>query len=416
MVRDIIRANSYFDGEKEVTGGPWLICRDRGRIAAICHADADTETRPPNFGRLEVPVRTAGFAMPGLVEAHAHLFLDGGTLDTTQRAQYLKSDSAQMLATAKANLGDSLSAGITLVRDAGDRHGINHRIRALSQADPTLPHVRSPGLGLRRKGRYGSFMAHEIDAADEIEPMVNRIADEGADDCKILLTGIIDFATGTVKGEPQFSAAEMRAITQAARRRGLPTFAHCSGEAGLDIATSSGLESVEHGFFMTEDVLVRMAEQQIAWVPTFAPVHFQWAEPSWCGWDDTARAGMRTILDHHAKMLVRGQTLGVPICAGSDAGSHGVPHGQGLLDELSLMLQAGLSMREVLCSATLTPRRTWGEPVQKIRVGDSPDLALFAASPFENPSNLRLCQQVLLPETPETGGIDFHPEMTRAGA
>ncbi len=67
--------------------------------------------------------------MPGLVEAHAHLFLDGSELDTATRNAYLSAEPAQMMATARENAAKSVRAGVTLVRDAGDKYGINHEIR-----------------------------------------------------------------------------------------------------------------------------------------------------------------------------------------------------------------------------------------------------------------------------------------------
>ncbi len=395
-MRDIIEVQSYFDGEQEVTGGPWLLCREAGQIITIAHVSAGQDAIPPAFRLAGVARKRAAFALPGLVESHAHFFLDGGMLDTVARADYQNGRTEQMFATARQNLAANLSTGITLIRDAGDRYGINHRIRAHATAAAGSPRVRSPGLGLRRKGRYGGFMAYEVTDDDEIASTVARIAREGADDCKILLTGIIDFASGTVKGRPQFDIVALSGLIATARDHGLTTFAHCSGTAGLEVAAAAGVGSVEHGFFMTDDVLSIMAEKQIAWVPTFAPVHFQWSQPQWCGWDQAARDSMRRILDDHARMLVRGYERGVPIMVGSDAGSHGVPHGAGFVDELLLMVWAGLSMIALLTAATITPRKLWGEPVQHLRPGDRPDIALFAESPFVDPAALRHSTGVLM--------------------
>ncbi|MBN8967156.1 MAG: amidohydrolase family protein [Rhizobiales bacterium] len=395
-MRDIIEVQSYFDGEREVTKGPWLICREAGQIVTIAHGSAGQNVIPPVFRQEGVARKSAVFASPGLVEAHAHFFLDGGMLDTAARADYLKSSAEQMLTTARQNLAASLSAGISLIRDAGDRYGINHQIRAYAAATDGNPRVRSPGLGLRRKGRYGSFMAYEVEHDNDIAPIVAQIAREGANDCKILLTGIIDFASGTVKGPPQFDIPALSSLIAAAHEHGLATFAHCSGTSGLEVAAAAGVGSVEHGFFMTDDVLSMMAEKQIAWVPTFAPVHFQWSQPQWCGWDQTARDSMRRILDDHARMLVKGHEKGVPIMVGSDAGSHGVPHGIGFIDEMLLMAKGGLPMNALLTAATATPRQLWGEPAQRLQPGESPDIALFGDSPFTDPAALRHSAGLLL--------------------
>ncbi len=375
-----LRVQSYFDGDELHDGAaaPFLISIRDGTIASI-----DTRAAKARAD-IEAP-----FAMPGLVEAHAHLFLDGGELDFEARNAYLNAPVANMMEVARANIARSRRAGVTLVRDAGDRYGVNHAIRdELARDRRSGVVVRSPGLGLKRAKRYGAFMARDVAPDGDIDAIVGEIA-RTADDVKIILTGIIDFASGSVKGSPQFSEAELRAIVAAAHRRGRRTFAHCSGLEGLEVAAAAGVDSIEHGFFMNREVLGRMADKGIAWVPTFSPVQFQWARPELAGWDATAVANLRRILDSHLEHVAMAQALGVDLVAGSDAGSPGVVHGSALVDELSHFLAAGIPMRDVLRSATSRPRRLWGMPSVDIRPGNAAEIVLFEQSPFVDPGALR---------------------------
>jgi imidazolonepropionase-like amidohydrolase len=312
--------------------------------------------------------------MPGLVEAHAHIFLDGGELDFAVRTEYLKADVETMVATARANVARAAAAGITLVRDAGDRYGVNDRLRADLAADPAAAlRLRSPGLGVKRPKRYGGFMARDIgegvDPAATIEAMV-----EAVDDVKVILTGIIDFDAGAVKGAPQFSAEELATIVEVAHRAGKKTFAHCSGLDGLEVAVEAGIDSIEHGFFMSRAILEGMAEKGIAWVPTFSPVHFQWARPELAGWSAATIGNLRRILDGHLEHVALADRLGVNLVAGSDAGSPGVPHGAGLVDEIFHFLDAGLSMTAALTAATSRPRRLWDCAAATIALGETAEL------------------------------------------
>lgn len=261
-----IRTQALFDGEKLREDGPFLIhINDSGEIASVVAQAAPGE--PADL--------STTFVMPGMVEAHAHIFLDGAELDNDRRNAQLDADFATMMDTARGNVAKSARAGITLIRDAGDRFGINHAMRdELASADGALVKMRSPGIALKRPRRYGGFMAQDIVTAEEIAPAVERLSRD-SDDIKIILTGIIDFKTGSVKGEPQFNASELASIVAAAHHHGRTTFAHCSGLAGLQVATEAGVDSIEHGFFMTRDILSLMADKGIAWVPTFGPVHFQ---------------------------------------------------------------------------------------------------------------------------------------------
>lgn len=365
---------SYFDGERLHDRGPYAILSEGGAIRAI-------EPLPP-----DTPL-DADFVMPTLVEAHAHLFLDGGVTDIKERAAYMKADLPEMMETARRGLVQSRAAGIGLVRDVGDRYGINHAMRDERRDRPGIQ-VRSCGIALRRPGRYGGFMGREVADDAAIVAAVDELAAE-SDDIKILLTGIIDFAKGTVPGTPQFDADALRLITNRARAHGKPTLAHCSGLAGLEVAVAGGVESIEHGFFMTRAILERMAGAGTAWVPTVSPVAFQGTEPRHAGWSPEVVATIERIVAGHREHMALAHDLGVPLVCGSDAGSHGVPHGRALLDEMFAMLEVGIGMEAVLRSATSLPRRLWRAPANDIVVGAAPDLLMLARSPFRDAGALR---------------------------
>lgn len=388
---ELLLTESWFDGRACRANGPYAMLIEAGRIEAIA---AGAEARALAEAHPDARARRAAFVMPGLVEAHAHLFLDGDELDAQARARYLEAPRATMIEVARRNLTKALHHGITLIRDAGDRYGVNHALRDELRGDAhaggasALPGLRSPGAGIRRPGRYGGFIAHEAADDEAIVAAVHRIADSGADDLKIILSGIIDFASGMVKGEPQFDERSLALLVRTAHGRGLKTFAHCSGQPGLEVAVAAGVDSIEHGFFISREILVCMAEQGIAWVPTFSPVHFQWAQPQHAGWNEATVARLRQILDAHLEHVALAHRLGVELVAGSDAGSPGVSHGRALVEELRFFLEAGLPLAAVLESATSRPRRLWnaGEPL--LRPGAPADLVLLAGDPFQDERQL----------------------------
>lgn len=369
-----IVVGAYFDGERHHDGGPYLLRFQDGVLRSV-------EPVPPGTPQ------TAAFAMPTLVEAHAHLFLDGGVFDVAERAAYMKADLPEMVATARRSLAESRRAGVGLVRDAGDRWGINDRLRDECRGRPGIQ-IRSVGVGLRRPNRYGGFMGREVADDAAILAAVDELAPR-ADDIKVLLTGIIDFAKGTVAGSPQFDVDALNLVTERARAHGRPTLAHCSGLAGLEVAVAGGIDSIEHGFFMTRDILERMADRGIAWVPTFSPVWFQWAKPQYAGWPAETVAVIADILQSHREHVALAHHLGVSVVCGSDAGSHGVTHGRAVIDEMAFLLEAGLPMTAVLQAATALPRRLWGAPANNLVPGACPDMLLLAQSPFDDATALR---------------------------
>lgn len=384
MDRWVITTDSYFDGDRRHERGPYHLLVEKGRIARI--------GRGVEAGRSEVfaapPREHVPFLMPGLAEAHCHLFLDGGELDFAARSAHLKGPVEAMRAVAGFNVGVSLASGITLIRDAGDKFGVNHAVRDEVNGRGDGPLIRSAGVALHRAKNYGAFMARPVDSEEDIRAAIAEVA-ETADDLKIILTGIIDFQAGAVTAPVQFSLKELELIVGVARDHGLNTFAHCSGLDGVHLATAAGVGSIEHGFFLDERALDAMAKKEIAWVPTFSPVHFQWARPDIAGWDGDTVDKLRRILDDHLGHARTAGEFGVSLVAGSDAGSHGVRHGAALVDELFFFMQAGVAMDEVLRSATRRPRRLWGADPADIVEGGRAEFIALPASPFTDAAALR---------------------------
>jgi imidazolonepropionase-like amidohydrolase len=306
------------------------------------------------------PVERGAFLMPTLVDAHVHLFLDGQPTDAALRSAHLKQPVDALTEAARLSARQSLACGVTLVRDAGDRHGINHRVRAEAQlAGSGMAQVRSGGLGIKRAKRYGAFMATDVDDEASIRSSVRELSVVN-DEIKLILTGIIDFDAGAVTDEPQFTAEAAQVVVETAHACGRKVFAHCSGAKGLAVAVAAGVDAIEHGFFMDRETLARMRDQGLAWTPTFCPVHFQWARPDAVGWSAKTVGNLRRILDAHADALRIAHTLGVTVLVGTDAGSMGVRHGLAVAEEMQRFVEAGLPMDAVLAAATGAPRRHFG--------------------------------------------------------
>jgi imidazolonepropionase-like amidohydrolase len=339
---------------------------------------------------LELPGYTV---LPGLIEAHAHLFLEGGELAVDKRAAYLKQSPEKLLALAVPRLEKLVRLGIAGVRDAGDKDGVGLALSRLCRSEhrPLMPHLDSPGAAIHRRGRYGSFMAEPLENYPSPEACVEARVQAGADRIKLIPTGIINFQKGQVTAEPQLTAREVGQLVGAAKARGRQTFAHASGDTGIECALEGGVDSIEHGFFVRADQLARMRDRQTAWAPTFAPVQEQVDHADRMGWRPEVVSRLRKILDQHVVSLIQAAELGVPILAGSDAGSYGVAHGHGYLAELELLEQAGLPSLAVINAATVTASRrlAFREKFGVLAPGYLNRFILTRHSPLESVANLR---------------------------
>jgi imidazolonepropionase-like amidohydrolase len=380
---------SWFDGEGHHQETATFVIK-AGAVADIADGDLGRD-----LSARGLPVAHGGFLMPGLVDAHVHLFLDGKPTDGPTRSAHLKKPLEELTEAARQSARQSLACGITLVRDAGDRHGINHRVRDEAAAAHGLARVRSGGLGVKRPKRYGAFMAMDVEDADGIRNSVARLAADN-DEIKLILTGIIDFDAGAVTDEPQFDLESAKLVVETARAHGRKTFAHCSGEKGLAIAARAGVDSIEHGFFMSRETLAIMRDNQVAWTPTFCPVHFQWAQPQAVGWSDNTVGNLRRILDRHAEHLRLADEMGVTLLMGTDAGSMGVEHGHAMFEEIDRYLEAGLTLEKTLMAATSTARRHFGHDQTLLARGSAFEAVLLDESPFRRVGALRNPRRVWL--------------------
>ncbi|MFT5365517.1 MAG: imidazolonepropionase-like amidohydrolase [Candidatus Latescibacterota bacterium] len=327
--------------------------------------------------------------LPGLIEGHAHLFLEGAELDFEKRKAFQSQSPEDLQEHARNRLATILQTGIIAMRDGGDKDNVGLYLK--SERNGQAPNITSPGAAIYHKGRYGSFIGSPLENHSTPEECVaSRIA-EGADHIKVVPTGIINFQKGQVTKAPQMSAEEVRAFVDAAKKHNKHVMAHASGTEGIENAIQGGVNTIEHGFFVTTDQLARMRDQNIAWVPTFVPVQIQVDEADKMGWSTKIVANLQKILDDHAIRLQEADKMGVTIIAGSDAGSCGVAHGLGLLYELELMEQAGLPPHKNLHAATgaSTTHFAFHEKIGFIKSGYKPRMMLTQHDPTQTVSNLK---------------------------
>jgi imidazolonepropionase-like amidohydrolase len=331
--------------------------------------------------------------LPGLIDAHTHIFLEGGELDLDKRAAFLKQSPEELLASARARLEKIVRHGVTAMRDCGDKDGVGLALSRLcaSPGRPLMPYIDSPGAAIHHLGRYGGFMGEPLEDFPTAAECVAARVKAGADRIKLIPTGIINFKQGAVTTAPQMTTEEIGAIVAAAKSHNRQTIAHGSGDEGLERAIEGGVDSIEHGFFLRDDQLAKMRDRQVAWAPTLAPVQKQVDHADRLGWDAHVVANLRKILDRHAASLVKADALGVQVIAGSDAGSYGVAHGLGFLEELELMERAGLAPAAIVYAATGASARrlAFKEKFGEIKPGYLSRFILTRHSPLETVANLR---------------------------
>ncbi len=315
--------------------------------------------------------------IPGLIDCHVHLALDG------MSGQHPHEDAFSLAERLQGNLASTLACGIVAVRDGGDRGGAGLLCRDLvNAAELTGPVVMASGKALHKAGGYGSFLGAGISPGEAPAKFIKRLAKEGVDQVKALVSGIVSFKEYGRVGGVQFSLEELRRIVRIAADYGLKVMAHASSEQAVRLCIAAGVHSIEHGYFISESSLKAMADQGIAWAPTVVPVAVQSRRA-----DQTEAAVIERTYRRQLRMIRLAQRLGVILGVGTDAGASGVRHGAGFWQELQLYREAGLTVEETLLAATRNGARIIGreESLGVIAPGRPAFLLIAEGDPLSPP-------------------------------
>ena len=216
---------------------------DGGQIVAAGPSEALRSTGPG----AEVVDLGAVTLLPGLIDAHVHLGLDGSPAPVARmRAETDAEQRILMLNSAR----QLLQVGVTTARDLGARAFLDIAVRdAIAGGSAAGPRLVTAGRPLTSTGGHCWFMGGECGSADELRRMVRLHHKMGADLIKVMSTGGF-MTTGTAAPWfAQFTPAELSAVTGEAHRLGKRVAAHAHGKEGIARAVAAGVDTIEHGSF-----------------------------------------------------------------------------------------------------------------------------------------------------------------------
>jgi imidazolonepropionase-like amidohydrolase len=325
--------------------------------------------------------------LPGLIDAHVHLFLHPGAEDL----QTVQESVAQRTITATLAARDDLMAGFTAERDMGTEGSgaADTAVRdAIDQGLIPGPRLRISGNAIDILGGHEDAIGYNPEQrvlpnatrannASELVAVMREQFKLGADFTKIYETGPDSVLDGKLTTPYQYTEAELAVAVQEAARVGKHIAVHATGEPGTRYAAQAGVVSIDHAYQLSVETMRLMHDKQIFAVPTFAILEYFIEHASSPG----QAARYRETQEMHARELPKQLAAGVPIAMGSDVGPF--PHGT-QAREFALMVKYGMTPLAALQAGTLNGAKVlgWQGQIGALKPGYFADVVAVPGNPL----------------------------------
>jgi imidazolonepropionase-like amidohydrolase len=366
---------------------PGEVLVEGGKIVAA----ASSVTHPAGAETIDLGDTTL---MPGLIDAHVHLFLHPGAEDL----QTVIESVPQRVITATLAAKADLLAGFTAERDMGTEGAgpADSAVRnAIDQGQIPGPRMRVSGNAISVLGGHEDAIDYNPDqhvlsnatyanTGDELVAVIRQQIKDGADFIKIYETGRDFLKDGQFHSIFQYTEPQLaQAVAETARLQ-TRVAVHCEGEPGALYAAQAGVASIDHADQLGDETMRLMREKQIYAVPTFTIQEYFAAHAS----SPAGAAREHQLLDYHAQEFRRQLEHGVPMAVGSDVGPF--PHGT-QAREFELMVQYGMKPLDVLKADLLNGAKLldWDRELGALKPGYDADIIAVPGNPLDDISVLK---------------------------
>jgi imidazolonepropionase-like amidohydrolase len=332
--------------------------------------------------------------MPGLIDAHVHLFLHPGAEDL----QTVIESVPQRVITATLAAKADLLAGFTAERDMGTEGAgpADSAVRnAIDQGQIPGPRMRVSGNAISVLGGHEDAVDYNpeqhvlsnatyANTGDELVTVIRQQIKDGADFIKIYETGRDFYKDGQFHSIFQYSESQLAQGIAETARLSTRVAVHCEGEPGALYAAQAGVASIDHADQLGDETMRLMREKQIYAVPTFTIQEYFAAHAS----SPAGAAREHQLLDYHAQEFRRQLEHGVPMAVGSDVGPF--PHGT-QAREFELMVQYGMKPLDVLKADLLNGAKLldWDRELGALKSGYDADVIAVPGNPLDDISVLK---------------------------
>ena len=243
------------------------------------------------------------------------------------------------------------------------------------------------GKAWHKKGQYGACFGRAVAPNTSLaEQFKSNVAE--SDVVRVFNSGLNSLQELGKETAPQFSTEELRELVAVAEEKNQKVTVHANGPEAVHRAIAAGCHSIEHGFFMGEDNLKRLADTGIFWVPTVFAMKAFGLFRRFIKQQTNAGVIQKT-LEQQLDQLRLAKELGVRVALGTGAGSLGVLHGEAMVEELKLFKKTGYSLAEaVQCATTKSAELLGLNQFQGISPGAAATFLICRGAPSQLPRKL----------------------------
>lgn len=252
-------------------------------------------------------------------DLHIHMVLDGVYYRAAIDSHRPHPDDGKI----RAQLRRYRDMGVNFLRDGGDAWGVCLRARELAAQYGIT--YRCPAFPIHKKGHYGAFIGRGYETLEDYEALLDEAERRNADFVKLMISGLIDFSEPNRLTEGSLEGEEIIRLIERAHRRGFSVMAHANGDEAVLAALEGGVDSVEHGAFLSEATLLRM--KNTIWVPTLSTIG------NLIGSGRFPDGVLKELLKSQQEKVCFARAHGGLIGLGSDAGAYRVSHARAIEQE-----------------------------------------------------------------------------------
>jgi len=384
----VIHAGRLIDGVADQAATDQAITITGGRITAVGPWSA--ARRPAGARVIDL---TGATVLPGLIDNHTHLLLQGDITEQDYDDQLLGQSIPYRAILGARNAQRALMQGFTALRDLETEGAMYADVdikRAIQRGEIPGPRLWVATRALAPTGAYGLTtgnweldLPHGVqvaDGVDEIRRAVREQVRNGADLIKFYADRRYFIGPDSLlHSQPNYTEEEARALVEEAHRLGRPVAAHAVGQEGIDLALRVGVNTIEHAQGMTDALARRMAQQGVYWCPTLFISRYV-AE-------GRTRAGApiwTQMLAYHRRAFEAALRAGVRISYGTDAG--GFAWTEPLTRDFPIMVEYGMTPMQAIRSATSVAAQLLGQEqnIGSIQPGRWADIIAVNGQPDRN--------------------------------